>query len=183
MKRLSAREMAYCALFAVLIMVGAMIRIPLPYVPFTMQTMFVFLSGLILGPRLGLLSALLYMAAGLIGLPVFSGGGGFMYVLQPSFGYILAFGPAAYLIGTLSKKRPDGSVRYHALCCVAGFLLIYCIGVAYLVAIRTLYLGKSVSLWGILYSGAIVFVPTDVFKCFLAAWLYKKLPKSLLPSQ
>ena len=177
----SPRSLAYCAFFAALIMVGAMIRIPLPPIPFTMQTMFVFLSGLVLGPRLGFFSALLYLSAGLIGLPVFANGGGFLYVLQPSFGYILSFCPASYLIGRLCQRRPEGTMLYRAFCCFLGLMLIYIVGMTYMAAILKLYLGRSISLWQIVSKGALVFLPGDVLWCFLSAWFYNKLPKSLLP--
>jgi biotin transport system substrate-specific component len=161
-------------------MVGAMIRIPLGTVPFTLQTLFVFLSGLILGPPLGFMAAAVYMAAGLLGLPVFANGGGIMYVLQPSFGYILSFAPAAYVIGLLSHKRKDGSLLYPFACCLLGLLIIYAIGVTYLGVILRLYLHRTASLWSIVYSGALLFVPGDVIGCFIAATVYRRFPKSLL---
>ncbi len=181
MQRLTPRSLAMCALFATLIMVGAMIRIPLPYIPFTLQTLFVFLSGLILGPALGLTSATLYLIAGLIGLPVFTNGGGLLYVLQPTFGYILAFCPATYVIGYLAHKRPSAGLWYIMLCCFAGVAIIYILGVAYYVMIARLYLGQTISIWQLSISGALVFLPKDALICFTAAYLYKRLPPSLLP--
>lgn len=72
---------------------------------------------------------------------------------------------------------------YHTLCCFAGLMLIYLIGMPYMAAILRLYLGKSISLWRIVYSGALVFLPGDVLWCILAALFYKKLPKALLPKR
>ena len=83
--------MILVALFAALIAVGAFIRVPVPLVPFTMQTFFVVLAGMLLGKKLGGASALVYLAVGLIGIPVFTQGGGIGYVLKPSFGYLIGF--------------------------------------------------------------------------------------------
>jgi len=174
--RFTPRSMAFCSLFATLLMMGAMIRIPVPYVPFTLQTLFVFLCGLVLGPKLGFWAAVLYMTAGLIGLPVFTNGGGFMYVLQPSFGYILSFCPAASLIGFLSRRRPKSGIGYLSLCCFSGLLIIYIIGVFYYGMIVTLHLQKSITLWRLCYTGALIFLPGDALGCILAGWIFKRLP-------
>ena len=71
--------------------VGAFIKIPLPYIPFTLQTFFVFYSGILLGAKLGMLSQIIYILIGLVGIPVFSNGGGPSYVFQPSFGFLIGF--------------------------------------------------------------------------------------------
>ncbi|HOO47090.1 MAG TPA: biotin transporter BioY, partial [Deltaproteobacteria bacterium] len=68
---------------------GAFIKIPIAPVPITLQNFFVILSGIILGPKAGALSQIVYIIIGLIGLPVFSGGGGPSYIFKPTFGYIL----------------------------------------------------------------------------------------------
>ena len=86
--------MAICSLFTALTAVGAFIKIPIPVVPFTLQFLFTILAGLLLGARLGAVSMGAYAFLGLAGLPIFAEGGGFWYVLKPSFGYILEIGRA-----------------------------------------------------------------------------------------
>ena len=68
------KNMILCALFAALIAVGAFIKIPGPFVPFTLQYLFTMLSGLLLGSKLGLVSVGVYILLGLAGLPVFTQG-------------------------------------------------------------------------------------------------------------
>ncbi len=98
--------MTFCAIFTALIAVGAFIKIPVPPIPFTLQTMFVVLAGLMLGGNMGTASVLLlYMILGLIGIPIFTGGGGIGYVLKPTFGYIIGFCVGAYAIGKISYKN------------------------------------------------------------------------------
>jgi len=70
----SLRGMVYASMFGALTAVGAYIMIPLPPVPVTLQTLFVFLAGALLGGSLGALSQVVYILLGVIGLPVFAGG-------------------------------------------------------------------------------------------------------------
>ena len=80
-----------CGMFAALITVGAYIKFHIGAVPFTMQVFFVILAGMMLGRKFGSISVLVYIAAGLVGIPVFTDGGGIWYFLNPKFGYIIGF--------------------------------------------------------------------------------------------
>ena len=98
------KNLAYCALFTALIAVGAFIRVPVPVVPFTLQYLFTMLAGLLLGPRLGTIAVGTYVLLGLVGLPIFTQGGGFWYVFQPSFGYLIGFCVGTFVTGWLAKS-------------------------------------------------------------------------------
>lgn len=93
------RNMVLAALFAALTAIGAFLQIPTGTVPITLQFLFTALAGLLLGWKWGAVSQLLYVGIGLLGLPVFTQGGGIGYVLQPSFGFLLGLIPAAAVIG------------------------------------------------------------------------------------
>ena len=69
----ATRKLTLCALFAALIAIGTHIKIPTPLLPLTLQTLFVVMAGLVLGRKLGALSVCVYVLAGLMGLPVFTG--------------------------------------------------------------------------------------------------------------
>ncbi|WP_053956843.1 biotin transporter BioY [Inediibacterium massiliense] len=86
---LKTNELILCALFSALISIGAFIKIPVPMVPFTLQFLFTNLSGLLLGKKLGSLSVGIYIVIGLLGLPIFTSGGGIGYIFEPTFGYII----------------------------------------------------------------------------------------------
>jgi biotin transport system substrate-specific component len=97
-------KLAWSFGFAVATAIGAQIQIPLGFtpVPITLQTLFVFSSGLFLGARFGLLSQLLYLFMGLVGLPVFSGashGGEVMF--GATGGYLIGFLLFSYFSGKL----------------------------------------------------------------------------------
>ena len=93
---------------ASLVGVLAQVSVPMWPVPITGQTLGVLLVGAILGARRGALSLLSYMLLGLAGMPWFSAAsGGLAALAKPSFGYILGFIPAAWLIGKLSERAWD----------------------------------------------------------------------------
>jgi len=114
-------------LFAGLTAVGAQVEIPHAPVPYTLQTLFVLLSGALLGPWLGACSMVVYLAAGAAGLPVFSSlGFGFARLVGPTGGYLLAFPAAAFVVGYLAGSRPN--IARLALAMTAALLVIFSLG-------------------------------------------------------
>lgn len=163
-------RIALIAMFAALSAIGAFIRIPFPGIPFTLQLFFTTVAGLLLGGELGALSVLVYILLGLIGLPVFTGGGGFSYVLQPSFGYLLGMVGGAFVTGKLTQTKDGkpGFVRI-LLACFAGLFVIYLIGVPYLYCICRFYMDKVIGMRVLLVDYFLIFLPTDSIKMVLAA--------------
>ena len=112
-KHTEVRSMVLAGLFAALTAAGAFTRIPLGIAAFTLQTLFTALSGLLLGPKWGMLSQGVYVLLGLAGLPVFTLGGGPGYLFQPSCGFLLGLIPAAGITGArpaLPRIAPRRSV-------------------------------------------------------------------------
>lgn len=155
------------ALLGGLIFVGGLIRIPLGPVPFTLQTMFVLLSGLLLKPYAALYATLLHLMLKLI----FAGASA---VLSPSFGFVLAFIPAAVLLAYLTKRRGDSSLQ-KMINAAAVSLLTYLIGLPYMALILRYVSGQVMSLQSILFSGMLIFLPGDVLKIVLALTLERRL--------
>lgn len=163
-----------CALFAALTAVGAFIRIPMPLVPFTLQFLFVALAGVLLGSKRGLISQMLYVGIGLIGIPVFTKGGGIGYVFQPTFGYLIGFIVGAYIIGKIIE-RVGASFRTIFIASVVGLLVVYVIGVLYMYLIVNLYMAKPLALGKAIYVGAISCLPGDLIVCFITSLVGSKL--------
>jgi len=168
-------KMILVALFAALIAVGAFIRIPVPLVPFTMQTFFVVLAGMLLGKKLGAASALVYLAVGLIGIPVFTQGGGIGYILKPSFGYLIGFIVAAFITGAIVRKVENPSFWRLLLASLAGLFALYVLGTGYFYFLSNYYLGKQVSVWTAVLYCFLVFVPGDLAKSIVAALIAKRM--------
>lgn len=169
------KTMVICALFAALIAVGAFIRIPTVLIPFTLQTFFVLMCGMMLGSKRAALASAVYVLIGLVGIPIFASGGGPAYVLQPTFGYIIAFIPASFLIGKVSEAKSKPSFLELFVAGLMGIILIYLIGVTYFVLISHLYLGQQVSLQELLANCFLLLLPGDIIKCILAALVSSKL--------
>ncbi|MDD4833950.1 MAG: biotin transporter BioY [Lutispora sp.] len=170
--KFTTKEIILVSLFTALITIGSKITIPSPIVPFTLQTMFVALSGMLLGARLGSISMLVYVILGLIGLPVFTKGGGIGYILSPTFGYLIGFIVAAYIIGKTVEKMKDNInyIRVLSAMCL-GLIVLYAIGVSYMYLIVNVYLGKSITLTKAIWTGALIFIPTDMLSAALSTLL------------
>lgn len=164
-------------LFAALSGVLAQLHIPLPFtpVPITLQTLAPMLAGLLLGPRYGALSQVVYLALGLAGAPVFAGGqGGPGVLLGPTGGYLLGHILGAWLTGRLAagswgRRFP----RYAVAAAVGGIMGIYAVGVPWLAVILDLPAGAALA------AGALPFLPGDIIKVAAAALLAHRLAHAL----
>lgn len=177
--KISVRNMVLVSFFAALMAVGAIIKIPLPYIPITFQYMFCAFSGLLLGSKLGALSQILYVIIGLAGVPVFTKGGGPGYVLQPSFGYLLGFIVCAYIIGMMTEKQQKLTFVRAAIASLAGLAVIYIIGLPYLYVILNLYLKKGLTAAKIFEIGFLIFVWKDVITAIITSFISVKIIKIL----
>ncbi len=164
------------ALFAALTAVGGFIRIPIPPVPVTLQTLFVYLSGHILGKKGGAASQFLFLIIGLIGVPIFTMGGGLGYMVKPSFGYLIAFPLSAWFIGNITEKLDDSLDlwKLFAINCM-GMAVILITGAIYLYICINLFLKTEFTPIQALMSGIIIFLPGETLKIFLAIHLSRKL--------
>jgi len=166
--RLKPRDVTVSAVFSVLTAIGAWISIPLPIspVPFTLQVFFVLLSGAVLGGRLGALAQMIYLLLGLIGLPVFAGGeSGPGVLVGPTGGYLLGFVVAAYLTGRIAEGERFSSLIRMILGSLSGLVPIYLFGEI------GLWVWLRSSLPVLLMFGVIPFLPADVIKAIMAAYI------------
>ena len=123
------------AIFVALIIVGAFVKFPIGIVPVSMQFAFCMFASLMLGGLDSFICIAIYIVMGLIGIPVFSAGGGFAYVLQPTFGYILGFLIAAPVGGFIArgfKNDAPISVWRMLLGAFSALAIVYAVGVFYM---------------------------------------------------
>ena len=167
--------------FALLTAVGANIAIPLPHtpVPMTLQTLFVLLAGLTLGPRLGLVSMAFYLLLGSVGYHVFAlGSWGLPSLIGSTGGYLLGFVLAQPIIGVLSRPRTGGhSPSYGRLlvAILAGHAVIFACGLIWLAA--WLHIGVTETL----LLGLVPFIPGGVIKAVLAFGVGHAVVKRVRP--
>lgn len=171
----NTRNLILVSMFAALTAVGAFIKIPIPYVPFTLQYMFCALAGMILGSRLGALSQIVYVAIGLMGLPVFAEGGGISYIFKPTFGYLIGFIAAAFVIGKIREKTKELTFLKAFLALLCGLFFIYFFGVAYLYLSCNFYLAQKISLFSAIFYGLVVCIAGDLILTVVTAYLSVKV--------
>ena len=165
----ATKKITLCALFAALIAIGTHIRIPTPLLPLTFQTLFVVMAGLVLGRKLGALSVCVYVMAGLIGLPVFTGS-----ALNPTFGYIIGFIPGAWLAGYVAEKFRPCFITW-TLGAVAGIAVIYAFGIPYYYFMSKYYLGNELGAKTLMIYFVLMPIPGDIAKSILAGLSVKRL--------
>ena len=170
-------DMAYIAIFTVLIAISSWITIPAA-VPFTMQTFAVFFAVSILGGKRGTLAIIVYILLGAIGVPVFSGfGGGIGVLMNTTGGYIIGFLLSALIMwaaeSTLGKK-----LWVQALSMILGLLACYAAGTLWFMVIYIRTAGE-IGLLTVLGWCVIPFIIPDLLKIALALGLRNALKKPL----
>lgn len=175
-KLLHLKRLTQCALFVALITIGAYIHIPLPLNDYyTLQLLFVLLAGLLLGTKYGAISVTVYVILGLVGVPVFADGGGFGYVFNASFGYLLGFIAGAWVAGWLEEHLRIGAMKRILLACYVALAVVYGFGLPYkYMALH--YVMKMPITWPAILAACFpIDLPCDLVLCFLTACLAKKL--------
>ena len=171
-------DMAYIAIFTVLMAVCSWISIPAA-VPFTLQTFGVFIAVGVLGGKRGSLAVLIYILLGVIGIPVFAGfSGGIGAILGTTGGYILGFLFSALVMWafeTLLGKKPVIQI----ISMIAGLVVCYAFGTVWFMVVYARQTG-AVGLGTVLGWCVIPFIIPDVIKVVLAFGLSRKLRKYVL---
>lgn len=172
----TAKSIIYCGLFTALISVGALTRIPVPLIPFTLQFLFTNLAGIMLGPVYGSVSVALYVILGLIGLPIFANGGGPAYILQPTFGYLLAFILAAFIAGKMTQRESSRNFRGYLLASITGLLIVYVLGFLYYNILAMFVLNLAVNPSLLFLHAFLLPLPGDLVSCFIGSILAVRIP-------
>ena len=171
---LSAKRIARLGLFVALLIVSAKITIPMVPVPMTLQSLTVIFFACFLGFLDSAIGVAVYIALGLLGLPVFaSGSAGIAYVIKPSFGFTIGFFVACFASGLIYRK--GGKIIRTIIAVTAGTISIYIVGIAYFLLLKTFYFGDSFEFWNVLLTFWIVFIPSDILKGVICVLVLKRL--------
>lgn len=174
----TAKKIVFTALFAALTAVCGFISIPVPGtpIPIVLQNMLVVLTGLMLGPVWGVCATLLFLLAGALGLPVFSGGtGGIARLMGPTGGFLYGYALATLAAGTIAQRprygRKDSAIRL-IVATVSGFVVMYVPGVIHFMRVMDKTFGQTMALCVVPY------IPGDTVKAVLAVLISAKLRKA-----
>lgn len=163
----TALNVARAALFAALLGAFAYVAFPYPFspAPVTLQVLGVFLAGLFLGPFWGAAAMVLYLLAGTLGAPVFSGGSaGLGVLLGPTGGYLLSYPLAAAVVGAIGHgglslgSVSEASVFRLVFGMASAVVVIYGLGVPFM------WWSLDMTLQTAIVTGAVVFIPAEAVK-------------------
>ena len=176
-KRVSVYDLVMVALFAALIAVCAWVTIP-GSVPFTLQTMGVFLAVGLLGGKRGTAAVLVYILLGAVGMPVFSGfSGGVGRLLGTTGGYIIGFLVAA--LAMWAMEAIFGKAKWVLpVSMLLGLLLCYAFGTVWFLVLYTQTKG-AISVASVLSMCVVPFIIPDLLKIALALLLTSRLKRFL----
>lgn len=162
-----ARALLLVVVGSLALAVSAKIKVPFYPVEMTMQTFVVMVLAMAYGWRLGMATLALYLAEGLMGLPVFTGtperGLGLPYMMGPTGGYLIGMLVAAGLVGWLAERGFDRGVFSTLVAMVIGTFVIFALGLAWLSSL--IGFDKAITF------GLIPFVYSEALKIVLAALL------------
>lgn len=175
------RHMVLAAVFSALIAVGAFIRIPLPFLSFSLQTLFLALADIVLGSRWAVVSVLVYIGVGLAGFPIFSTGGGIGYIVQPSFGFLIGFILWVWISGTIAERLRQKTVGRLFAAQIAGVLAMYAAALPYYYVIMNYYQGDPMTAGALFTYCFLATFPGDILKSWLAAWMGRRILRQAAP--
>jgi len=174
---ISVREMVLAAFFAALMAGGAYIsKIWVSDVPFSLLPLLCMLAGVILGPRLGALSMTVYLLVGLTGIPVFASPpyGGFIYILKPTFGFLVSFVVGAYVAGLLVHKKENPGWITFLGAMLTSTAAMYAVGLPWMYLMFNFYVGQAMTFIQVIMMMSL-FIVLDFVKAVIAAVVGKAL--------
>ena len=182
MKRVKTQQLIQSALLLALLIIFTFIKFPLGAISFTMQLFIVFLIAQISTVWNAMLIIFLYLFLGLIGLPIFSMGGGLSYVYQPSFGFMIGFMllcPFVKLFDCLLQKLKVNPYVSAIIANFIGLIIDYICGFIYAYLIFIVHMKLDYSFGKVFQLVIAPFILLDIAKCILAGLIGQRLKKIL----
>lgn len=177
---MSLKVMVLTGLFAALHIVGSQLSVPIGPVPHTLQIFFVLLAGVVLGGRWGGLSVVVWILLGVFGLPVFAQGkAGAAVLLGPTGGFLVGFVLCAYIVGVYAERVAAPVFGRVLAVMLVGLALVYALGLAGFMASFKYFLHKPMTLTTAFTLSVLPFLPFDIIKTALAAYVGVKVRRTL----
>ncbi len=183
-KTFTSKNLAYSGIFLALLCVSGVFSIQLTTINLSLQIAIIFILSCLLEKKLAALTVIAYLILGLIGLPVFSKGGGFGYVFQPSFGFLLGFVIGAYVLSAIySSPAIKSKPLAYIIGIISSLFIVYILGSVYMYLLLNLYMGVEYTAAKTLSVAVIPFIPFDIAKAVLSYFIIIALEKATGKSQ
>ena len=174
-------DLTRIALMLSLLIISAQLSIAIGPIAISLQSLMVLIIGLVLTKEQAFLTSFLYLIAGLIGLPIFAQSmGGPHSIFLPSFGFIISFLPAVWLMAKIREGSSKEERTSYIQAVLLGNFIIYLVGISYMSFILNVYLEMDMTFWQILLAGLLPFIPIDILKSIIAIVIAKRLNTHLL---
>ena len=166
---ITIRNILFVLFGTLLLAVSSKIQVPFWPVPMTMQTFVVLVIAMAYGWKLSLLTLIAYLIEVAIGMPVFAKGGGLLYLIGPTAGYLYGMAIAAAVIGYFADLGYGKSIVKCIIPLGIGTIIIFICGIGYLSSI--IGFEKAIA------AGLLPFIPSELFKIALAVLIIPSIWK------
>ena len=154
---------------SLLLILSAKTKVDLYPVPMTLQPLAVLMIAMLCGRNISVAAVSLYLFQGMIGMPVFAYGGGLLYLLGPTGGFLIGFLFASIIIGELADRGWGKRIIKSVLAMLIGMFVIYFCGILQLSILK----GFDFAI----VNGLTPFIIGDFYKLILAAFLLPQIWK------
>ncbi len=168
------RDMTKIAIFAALMCILGPLSIPIGPVPISLTTLVIYIMVYVLGMKKGVISCIVYILLGLVGLPVFSGFSfGPSKLLGPTGGYIIGYIFVVLIVGAIIDRWPN-KYWLHFTGFLVGTAVLYAFGTAWFVYLMKCTLAYAMSVC------VVPFIPGDLCKIIIAMLVGSQVRRALI---
>ena len=183
-KSFTSKNLAYSGVFLALLCITGVFSIQFTTINLSLQIAVIFILSCLMERKIAALTVAAYLILGLAGLPVFSKGGGFAYIFQPSFGFLLGFVIGAYVLSKIySSSAIKSKLTAYIIGIISSLLIVYILGSVYMYLLLNLYMDIDYSVAKTLSAAVIPFIPFDIGKAILSYFIIIALEKATGKSQ
>ncbi len=170
--RKAIRSIAKMAMLLALLIVSSYISINTGVLKFTLQLLVIFIIGLCSTMLESVIIVSLYIILGVLGLPIFANfGGGFAYLLSPTFGFVYSFLIGVMVMQVIKnafRKIQKYKILEYTLMCLACLFVVYLIGLIHFYFVYNYYLDKSSTFGNAIMLTVVPYIPFDILKIVVA---------------
>lgn len=165
---------ALCALFTAFIAICSQIAIHIGDIPISLSMLAIYITGMVLGAKYGVISVIVYILLGAVGIPVFAGGkGGAAVILGPTGGFIIGYIFCVMIVGWFNGKKEKNKI-YSIISMILGLISCYVLGMGWYSIISEVPIKLALKYC------VIPFIPGDIIKIIIAVIVYDIIHKRVL---